>query len=320
MKKILITGACGQIGSELTLSMREKYGSENVVASDIADPSDKISQTGPFEYIDCTDGNRLMNVVKKYQINTLCNLVTLLSAESEANPQKAWRVNMNSLYNVLEVAREKECDVFAASSPACFGPDTPKTAPQDTLQRPTSIYGVIKVAGELLCDYYWRKYGIDIRGVRFSGVISHETIPEGGITDYAVEMFYEVLKNKKYTCFLKKGTYLPFMYITDAIKAVIDLMEADPKKLKHRNAFNVAAVSFAPEELAAEIQKYIPEFAMDYDIDPVCQQIADSVPGKLDDSAAREEWGWRHEHDLASMTRIMLERISKKLNISIDLK
>jgi len=320
MKKILITGACGQIGSELTLAMREKYGNENVVASDIADPLDKIKRTGPFEYIDCIDFNRLNEVVEKYRVTTLCNLVTLLSAESEANPQKAWRVNMTSLYNVLEVAREKKCAVFAASSPACFGPDTPKTAPQDTLQRPTSIYGVTKVAGELLCDYYGRKYDLDIRGVRFSGVISHETIPEGGITDYAVEMFYEALKKKRYTCFLKQGTYLPFMYITDAIKAVIDLMEADPRKLNHRNAFNVAAVSFAPEELAAEIQIYIPEFVMDYAIDPVCQQIADSVPGRLDDSAARQEWGWRPEHDLSSMARIMLERISKKLNISIDLK
>lgn len=320
MKEILITGACGQIGSELTMTMRERYGNGNVVASDIAEPPDKIRHSGPFEHLDCTDYNRLMEVSEKYQVNTLCNLVTLLSAESEANPQKAWRVNMNSLYNVLEVARAKKCDVFAASSPACFGPETPKTAPQDTLQRPTSIYGVTKVAGELLCDYYWRKYGLDIRGLRFSGVISHETIPEGGITDYAVEMFFKALKDKRYSCFLKQGTHLPFMYITDAVKAVIDLIEADPKKLRHRNAFNVAAVSFAPEDLAGEIKKYIPEFTMDYEIDPVCQEIAESVPGRLDDSAAREEWGWRHEHDLASMTRIMLERISEKLNVPVDLK
>ncbi len=227
-------------------------------------------------------------------------------------------MNINSLYNVLEIAREFKCDVFAASSPAVFGPGTPKDkTPQDTILRPTSIYGVTKVAGELLCDYYHQKYGLDTRGLRFSGVISYETIPSGGITDYAVEIFYEAIKHRKYTCFLKAGTYLPFMYISDAIKAAIGVMEADPGLLKHRNAFNVTAVSFAPEELEAEIKKYMPDFVMDYDISPVHQAIADSGTNSLDDSAAREEWGWEPEYGLASMTRVMLDKISEKLGIKI---
>lgn len=317
-KMILVTGACGQIGSELTIALREKYGKDNVIATDIAEPSEKLLLSGPFQFIDCTDIKPIGQIVGERKINTIYHLVTILSAASEQNPKQAWNVNIKSLYNVLEVAREHNCDVFAASSPAVFGPGAPKdNTPQDTILRPTSMYGVTKVAGELLCDYYYQKYGVDTRGLRFSGVISYETIPAGGITDYAVEIFYEAIKHRKYTCFLKAGTYLPFMYISDAIEAAIGVMEADPGLLKHRNAFNVTAVSFAPEELAAEIKKYIPEFEMDYDISPIHQAIADSGTHSLDDSAAREEWGWEHEYDLDSMTKVMLERISEKLRVKI---
>ena len=319
-KKILITGACGQIGSELTLALRNKYGKENVIASDISKPSEKLLHSGPFQFIDCTNFKPIEEAVKKFKLNTIYHLVTILSAASEANPQKAWNVNIKSLYNVLEVARANNCSVFAASSPAVFGPSSPKDkTPQDTILRPTNIYGVTKVAGELLCDYYYHRFAVDTRGLRFSGVISYETIPEGGITDYSVEMFYEALKQKKYTCFLKAGTYLPFMYITDAIKAAICLMEADSRKLKHRNAFNVTSVSFAPEELANEIRKYIPDFVIDYDISPIHQAIADSGTNSLDDSAAREEWEWEPDYNLTAITRDMLEKISSKLGKKIKI-
>jgi nucleoside-diphosphate-sugar epimerase len=314
-KKILVTGACGQIGSELTLALRKMYGQTNVIASDIAKPSEKLLNSGPFELLDCTDGSLLEKVVKKFNLNTIYHLVTILSAASEKDPQRAWNVNIKSLHNVLEVARQHQCSVFAASSPAVFGPTTPKDkTPQDTILKPTNIYGITKVAGELLCDYYYQRFGIDTRGLRFSGVISYETIPEGGITDYAVEMFYEALKHKRYTCFLREGTYLPFMYITDAVKAAIKLMEANPEGLKHRNAFNVAAVSFAPEDLAREIQKYIPDFVIDYHVSSVHQSIADSGTNSLDDSAAREEWGWEPEYDLPAIAKDMIEKISMKLN------
>lgn len=315
MKKILVTGSVGQIGSELTMELRKRYGNDNVVAGGRkTKPSEKLLNSGPFEVVDCTDMDVLRKVVKKYDVDTIFHLAAILSAVAEANPQLAWDVNINGLYNVLEVAKENNCAVFTPSSIGAFGPSTPlDNTPQDTIQRPNTMYGVTKVAGELLCDYYYKRFGVDTRGVRYPGIISNETLPGGGTTDYAVEIYYEAIKNKKYTCNLKAGTFLDMMYMPDAIKAAIDLMEADPSKLKHRNAFNVTAMSFDPEIIAAEIKKIIPEFTMDYKVDPVKQAIADSWPNNMDDSAAKEEWGWEPDYTLPEMTKDMIEVLSKKL-------
>ncbi|MCK4904325.1 MAG: NAD-dependent epimerase/dehydratase family protein, partial [Candidatus Marinimicrobia bacterium] len=276
MKKILVTGAVGQIGSELTMSLRERYGNDNVVAGGRkTKPSEKLLNTGPFEIVDCTDVKEIANIVKKYDIDTIYHLAAILSAVAEANPVLAWNVNINGLYNVLEVSREFNCAVFTPSSIGAFGPTTPlDNTPQDTIQRPNTMYGVTKVSGELLCDYYFKRFGVDTRGVRYPGIISNETLPGGGTTDYAVEIYYEAIKHKKYTCNLPAGTFLDMMYMPDAIKAGIDLMEADTARLKHRNAFNVTAMSFDPEIIAAAIRKHIPEFIIDYDIDPVKKAIA----------------------------------------------
>jgi len=318
MRKILVTGALGQIGSELTMLLRKEYGSDNVIASSrrYKEGHDKLMESGVFEILDVTDGKQISEIVRKHKINTIIHLAAVLSAVGEANPQQAWNINMNGLYNVLEVAREEGCSVFTPSSIAAFGDSTPKDkTPQDTIQRPNTIYGVTKVAGELLCDYYFHKYGVDTRGVRFPGLISYETLPGGGTTDYAVHIYYEALKSKRYTCFIAKGTKMDMMYMPDALKAIVQLMEADPAKLKHRNAFNVTAMSFDPEEIAASIRKYIPEFELDYDVDPVRQAIAESWPNSLDDSAAREEWGWSPDYDLDSMTKDMLEKLKVKLGL-----
>jgi nucleoside-diphosphate-sugar epimerase len=319
MKRILVTGATGQIGSELTLALRERYGNENVVAAGHKrKPSEELLNSGPFEIIDCGTISAVEKVVEKYKIDAIYHLAAILSAVAEANPKLAWDVNINGLCNILEVAREHGCAIFTPSSIGAFGPDTPKdNTPQDTIQRPNTMYGVTKVAGELLCDYYNKKFGVDTRGVRFPGIISYVTLPGGGTTDYSVEIFYEALKHRRYTCYLKPHTYMDMMYMPDAIKAAIDIMEADPKKLLHRNAFNVTAMSFAPEDIVNEIKRYISDFVIEYKIDPVRQAIADSWPNKMDDSAAREEWGWKPSYDLASMTKDMLEKLSKKLEIKI---
>ena len=322
MKKILVTGAAGQIGSELTMALREKYGNENVIATGhIKEPDETLRNSGPFHFIDCTKINTVTAIVKKYRVDTIYHLAALLSAVAEKDPQLAWDVNMIGLYNVLEVARSYKCSVFTPSSIGAFGPGTPlDNTPQDTTQRPNTMYGVTKVAGELLCDYYFKRFRVDTRGVRYPGIISYKTLPGGGTTDYAVEIYYEAIKHKKYTSYINRGTYLDLMYMPDAITAAIELMEANPDKLQHRNAFNVSAMSVAPENIADEIRKIIPEFTLDYKVDPLRQAIADSWPNNMDDSAARQEWGWEPKYNLESMTKDMIERLSQKLGKEIRIK
>ncbi|MEA4960600.1 L-threonine 3-dehydrogenase [Lutispora sp.] len=317
MRKILVTGALGQIGSELTMYLRKIYGSENVIASDLRRiEGSKVLEGGPFESVNVLNTQQMVDAITKHGVNSIIHLAAMLSATGEANPAMAWNVNMGGLFNVLEIAREKGCSVFTPSSIAAFGPDTPKVrTPQDTLQRPTTMYGVTKVAGELLCDYYYKKFGVDTRGVRFPGLISYETLPGGGTTDYAVHIYYDALQKKKYASFIAEGTLMDMMYMPDALHAIASLMEADASKLKHRNAFNIASMSFAPEHIAEEIKKHIPEFEMSYDVDPTRQAIADSWPDSLDDSAAREEWSWKPEYDLDSMTVDMLAKLREKLNL-----
>jgi len=320
MKKILITGALGQIGSELTVLLREKYGRENVIVSDVKKIQQKtLSQVEPFEQIDCLDSPAILSCIKKYNIDTIFHLAAILSAKGENNPQLAWKININGLYNILEIAREFKCAVFTPSSIAAFGPSTPKNdTPQETIQRPNTIYGVSKVTGELLCDYYYQKYGVDTRGVRFPGIISHVTLPGGGTTDYAVDIFYRALESHRYTCFINKNTYLDMMYMPDALKAALSIMEADPSRLKHRNAYNVTAFSFSPQELAQKISKYIPTFKINYDIDPVRQAIADSWPKRLDDHSARKDWGWSPDYDLEKMVEDMIEKLKIKLFTTVN--
>jgi len=310
----LVTGALGQVGSELAVALKNLYGENAVVSTDIrTDPESPLVQQGTFYQLDCRNGQELFDIVKRHKICRIYHLAALLSATAEARPQEAWDINMNGLQNVLEVARENDCSVFTPSSIAAFGPTAPKDyTPQNTIQQPTSMYGVTKVAGELLCNYYHTKYGVDTRGVRYPGIISNVTMPGGGTTDYAVEIYYEAVRKKRYTCFLKGDTHLDMVYMPDAIKAAIDLMEADPARLRHRNAFNVTAMSFSPEEQAAYIRAHIPEFEIQYSVDPVRQALANSWPNALEDYAARVEWGWNPEYDLGSMTADMLKVLSQR--------
>ncbi|WP_346885718.1 L-threonine 3-dehydrogenase [Clostridium sp. UBA4395] len=314
MKRILVSGCLGQIGTELVTKLREVYGVDNVVATDVRKPEgNPIVEGGIFETLDVTNYDEFLSIAKKHEVDTIIHLAALLSAVAEAKPQLAWTINMGGLVNALEVARELNCKFFTPSSIGAFGPSTPKVnTPQDTIQRPNTMYGVTKVSGELLCDYYHSKYGVDTRGVRFPGLISYVALPGGGTTDYAVDIYYEALKTGKYTSFIGKGTYMDMMYMPDAINAIITLMEADPSKLKHRNAFNITAMSFEPEQIAAEIRKHIPEFEMSYDVDPVRQGIANTWPDSIDPSAAKEEWGFKAEYDLAKMTTDMLEKLKAK--------
>jgi len=314
MKKILVIGSVGQIGSEFTLELRKIYGNENVVANGRrTKPSEKLLNSGPFEFFDTTSREDLENICKKYNIDTIVNMAAILSAVGEDKPMLAWDVNMNGLINTLEIAREMKMEqVLIPSSIAVFGPETPiDNTPQETILRPTTMYGVTKVAGELLADYYVRRYGLDVRGLRYPGIISNETLPGGGTTDYAVAIYYEAIKNKKYTCFVKEDTRLPMMYMPDCLKATIDLMQADFSKLKHHSDFNVGAMSFTAGELAASIKKYIPEFEVSYEPDSR-QAIADSWPNSVDDSAAREEWGWKPAYNLDAMTQDMLKVLGEK--------
>lgn len=310
MKNILILGAGGQIGSELTQYLRTHYGTDHVVATDIK----PIDSDGPFECLDATNGKAYDEIVKKYNIDTIYNLVALLSATGEKMPQVAWQINIGALTNSLEIARENGCSVFTPSSIGAFGPDTPKkNTPQDTIMRPTTIYGVCKVTGELLADYYYKRFGVDTRSVRFPGLISNKTLPGGGTTDYAVEIYYEAVKNGRYTCPIAAGTYMDMMYMPDAIDAAVQIMEADPSRLKHRNSFNVTAMSFDPERLKRAICKRIPNFEMTYNVDPLKMAIAESWPNSLDDTAARKEWGWNPKWKIEAMTDDMVDAVTKKM-------
>ena len=316
MKNVLVIGSSGQIGSELTMKLRKTYRHGRIVAGYIpgAEPKGDLLESGPAEPANVCNAKQIADIVDKYDIDTIYNLAALLSATAERLPLKAWDIQMNGLLNVLEVAREKHCSVFTPSSIGSFGPDTPRdNTPQDTIQRPTSMYGVTKVATELLSDYYFHKYGVDTRSVRFPGLISYKTLPGGGTTDYAVEIYYAAVKGEEFVCPLAHGTFLDMMYMPDAIKAAINLMEADPRYLVHRNSFNIASMSFDPEEIYDEIRKHIPEFRMRYEVDPVRQAIADSWPNKMDDVCARKEWGWTPSYNLQTMTKDMIKHLREKL-------
>lgn len=316
MKKILIIGSGGQIGTELVKKLRGIYGNDNVVASDLRQLTGEIAETGPFERIDSTNMMQIIEVVRKYNIDTIYNLAAILSATAELNPMLGWNVGIGSLVNCLEVARVFGCAVFTPSSIGAFGPNTPKDmTPQDTIQRPNTIYGVTKVTGELLSDYYFTRFGVDTRSVRFPGLISNLTLPGGGTTDYAVEIYYSAVKGEKFICPLEKGTFMDMMYMPDALDAMVDIMEADPSKLIHRNSFNVTAMSFDPEILYNTIKKYIPTFEMEYKPEPIKQAIANSWPNSLDDSCARNEWGWNPKYDLDKMSVDMIDSLRKKMGL-----
>ena len=316
MKNVLVIGSTGQIGSELTMKIRNMYPDGNVVAGYIkgAEPKGVLLESGPAEEADVCNGEQLLGIVKKYNIDTIYNLAALLSAVAERKPQLAWHIQIDGLMNILEIARENNVAVFTPSSIGSFGPETPhQNTPQDTLQRPRSMYGVTKVATELLSDYYHTKYGVDTRSVRFPGLISNVTLPGGGTTDYAVEIYYAAVKREEVVCPIAAGTFMDMMYMPDALKAAVDIMNADPSKLKHRNSFNIASMSFDPEIIYHKIQEHIPGFKMRYEVDPVRQAIADSWPDKMDDSCAREEWGWTPSYDLETMTVDMIDALKKKL-------
>ena len=316
MENILIIGATGQIGSELTMELRRRYGNDHVVAGYIigSEPKGELKESGPSEVVDVTDGEMIASVVKKYHIDAIYNLAALLSVVAESKPKLAWKIGIDGLWNVLEVARENGCAVFTPSSIGSFGPSTPHVGtPQDTIQRPQTIYGVSKVTTELLSDYYFHKYGVDTRAVRFPGLISNITLPGGGTTDYAVDIYYSAVRGEKFVCPIKQGTLMDMMYMPDALNAAIKLMEADPTRLLHRNAFNIASMSFAPETIFEAIKKEIPSFEMEYNPDPLKQSIADSWPDSMDDSCARAEWDWKPEYDLESMTKDMIIKLRARL-------
>ena len=309
----MITGALGQIGSELIVKLRSIYGADNVLATDIRKTDSPVIESGPFEILDVMDAERMHTLAKDFGADTMMHMAALLSATAEAKPLLAWNLNMGGLVNALETSRDLGLQFFTPSSIGAFGPSTPKqNTPQDTLQRPTTMYGVNKVAGELLCDYYFHKFGLDTRGVRFPGLISYVTPPGGGTTDYAVDIYYKALETGKYTSYIEQGTYMDMMYMPDALQAIVDVMEADASKLEHRNAFNVTAMSFEPEQIAASIRKHIPNFELSYDVDPVRQAIANSWPDSIDATAAKKEWGFKAQYDLDSMTKDMLDKLAQK--------
>lgn len=314
MKKILITGALGQIGTELTTYLADIYGKENILATNRSEKNLESLNGVRFEKVDVLDAQKIHDLAKDFQADTIINLAAILSARGETMPQTTWKINVDGVYNTLEVARELGLKVFVPSSIAAFGESTPlDSTPQITIQRPGTMYGVTKVAGELLCDYYYKKFGVDTRGVRYPGIISYTTLPGAGTTDYAVHIYYEGIKNHAYTSYIAQGTKMDMLYMPDALKAVVDIMEADPSKLKNRNAFNITSMSLAPEDIEASIKLHIPNFKLSYDVDPVRQAIAESWPNSLDDSAARSEWGWKPQYDLDKMTADMLLNLEKKL-------
>ena len=316
MNRILVTGALGQIGSELTEELRKRYGRENVIASDIrSDESSPLVTGGSWTELDVTDAEAVEKVIIENRIDSVFHMAAILSATGEKNPQLCWRVNMDGTLNILEAARKNDLTrIIIPSSIAAFGPETPReNTPQETILRPRTMYGVTKVSGELLCDYYVRKYDLDVRGLRYPGIISSETLPGGGTTDYAVDIYYKAIEDGKYTCFVKEDTMLPMMYMPDCIKATFDLAEADLENLVHHSDFNVGALSVTAGDIANSIRKYIPDFKVDYEPD-YRQEIADTWPTGVDDSAAREEWGWEADWDLDSMTEDMLEKLRKKLS------
>lgn len=319
MKRILVTGAIGQIGSELTLELRRRYGAENVIATDLRSAApEKIATSGPFESLNVLDKDAIKAMLKRYDIDSVFHLAAILSGVGEKDPALCWNVNINGSLNILNLGVEMGLNrIIIPSSMAVWGEGIPKeNVPQDSVLKPTSMYGATKVAGERLCDYYVHKYKLDCRGLRYPGIISNETLPGGGTTDYAVEIFYEAVKRHKYSCFLTENTKLPMMYMPDCIKATIDLAEADFANLKHHSDFNVAAMSFTPRELSEAIRKYMPDFEISYAPD-FRQAIADSWPWSIDDSAARAEWGWAPSFDLEAMTRDMLEKLTEKHNLGL---
>ena len=309
-KRILIIGASGQIGNELTMYLRNMYSNQNVIASDIKQASKQVMESGPFEILDAMDGKAIEKIVTNYNITDVYLMAAMLSATAEKYPIKGWDLNMTSLFNVLNLARDKKIEkVFWPSSIAVFGPTTPKTnTPQHTIMEPATVYGISKQTGERWCEYYHKRYGVDVRSIRYPGLISYKTPPGGGTTDYAIEIFHKALKDKKYTCFLNAQTALPMMFMDDAINATVNIMLAPPQKIKIRNAYNLAALSFNPQELAASIQKHIPDFTINYKPD-FRQAIADSWPASIDDAVARKDWGWQHTIDLDKMTKIMIDNL-----------
>ncbi len=316
MKNILVIGSTGQIGSELTRELRKRYGGSHVVAGYIvgAEPKGDLLEGGPAAIADVTDAQHIADVVEEFKIDTIYNLAALLSVVAESRPRLAWKIGIDGLWKVLEVARTHNCSVFTPSSIGSFGKDTPHdNTPQDTIQRPRTIYGISKVTTELLSDYYQLKYGVDTRSVRFPGVISYVTLPGGGTTDYAVDIYYSAVRGEKFVCPIGKGTFMDMIYMPDALKAAIDIMEADPARLVHHNGFNVASMSFDPEIIYQAIKKYKPEFEMEYQVDPLRQSIADSWPNKMDDSCARNEWDWKPDYDLDAMTVDMLKNLEIRL-------
>lgn len=311
-KRILIIGACGQIGTELTAQLRKIYPPHKVIASDIREGEDPLMAGGPFEILDATDYDAIEDVVIRHEITDVYLMAAMLSATAEKFPMKGWDLNMNSLFNVLNLAKDKKIDkIFWPSSIAVFGPSTPReNTPQHTIMEPSTVYGISKQTGERWCEYYFNRYGVDVRSVRYPGLISYKTLPGGGTTDYAIDIYHKAIKHKKYISFLNAETTLPMMFMDDAINATINIMKAPSEKIKIRSSYNLAAVSFNPEELAASIRKYLPEFKIGYTPD-FRQAIADSWPQSIDDSHARTDWNWKHEHDLEEMTRIMLENLGE---------
>lgn len=310
MKRILVTGAGGQIGSWLVPRLREIYGASKVLATDLRHPKSELVDAGPFQLVDATNAKAVGQAAMRHGADTIFHLAAILSAVGERDPRVAWHVNMSSLEAALEVAREQKCALFVPSSIGAFGSSTPKDpTPQDTVMRPETMYGITKLAGELLCDYYHAHFGVDTRGIRFPGIVSYGAPPGGGTTDWAVDIFHKAVRHGRYTCFLRGDSQVDFMYMPDAVSAAIQLMEADPARLVHRNAFNLTAMQLTPETLAAEIRKHMPGFAISYEVDPVRQAIADSWPRRIDDSAARTEWGWKPGYDAAAMTADMLAHV-----------